>query len=77
MTCEYCHGEGYHNTMCPFYEQPKASHYCSICGEGIYNGEQYVRNYDNEYAHYECFYTTKDLIEWLGGEIRTKDDDYD
>lgn len=29
---------------CPNYIPPKASHYCSSCKEGIYDGEEYIEN---------------------------------
>lgn len=57
--------------QCPNYSPPKIIHYCSICGEGIYDGEEYVRNDDGEYRHWECFYGMRDLLEWLGYEIKT------
>ena len=48
MICEYCHGEGWHHPRCPLYEEKKPVHYCSICKEGIYNGEEYIVNDDKE-----------------------------
>ena len=54
MFCEYCHLYGEHYPQCPFYEPPKATHYCSICQEGIYNGEEYIENDDGEYVHRDC-----------------------
>ncbi len=42
-----------------------------ICGEGIYDGEEYIENQNGEYRHYECFYGMKDLLEWLGYNIKT------
>ncbi len=56
---------------CPNYIPPKASHYCSSCKEGIYDGEEYIENQNGEYRHYECFHGMKDLLEWLGYRIRT------
>lgn len=50
---------------------PKATHYCSSCEEGIYDGEEYIENLDGEYRHYECFHDMKELLEWLGYRIRT------
>ena len=29
-------------SSCPNFE-PKAKHYCSVCEEGIYDGEEYVK----------------------------------
>ena len=49
---------------------PKVSHYCSICQEGIYNGEEYIENDIGEYAHWDCVDYGRDLAKWLGHEIR-------
>lgn len=49
----------------------KTTHYCSSCGDGIYNGEEYIKNLDGEYRHYECFHGMRDLLEWLGFDIKT------
>ena len=54
---------------------PKTSHYCSICQEGIYNGEEYIENDCGEYAHWECFCGMRDLLEWLGYEIKTMEEE--
>ena len=58
------------NYHCPNYTPPKASHYCSICNEGIYGGEEYIKNLDGEYAHWECVYYGRDLAKFLGYEIK-------
>lgn len=42
---------------------------CDVCGQQIEYGETYVMNQDDEIAHYECFYSTGELIRWLGGKI--------
>lgn len=63
---------------CPNYTPPKSYYYCSVCGEGIYEGEEYIENDDGEYRHYECFQGMRDLLEWLGYDVKTMDDnDYD
>ena len=57
----------------------KATHYCSICQEGIYNGEEYIENDDGEYAHWDCIDYGRDLVKWLGYEIKEMeeiDDEY-
>ena len=67
------------NKKCPNYTPSKAFHYCSICNEGILNGEEYIVNDDNEYAHWECVDYGRDLAEWLGYEIKEMeeiDDEY-
>lgn len=61
------------DSRCPNYEPPKAS-YCSICNEGIYDGEDYIENMDGEYIHYECIQGIRQLLEWLGYEIKTMED---
>ena len=76
MPCEYCGQYGSHNPRCPSYESPKASHYCSICQEGIFNGEKYLENDCGEYAHWECVDYGRDLAKWLGHEIRIMENDY-
>ena len=54
---------------------PKASHYCSICNEGIYDGEEYIENNDCEYAHWECVDYGRDLAKFLGYEIKTMEEE--
>ena len=79
MACEYCLRISGHDPCCPNYEPPKATHYCSICDEGIYNGEEYIVNIDGEYAHYDCLTNLSNcaMIQWLGGEVKTMEDDYE
>lgn len=60
---------------CPNYHLPKTKHYCSFCGEGIFDGEEYIVNQDGEYRHYDCFYNTKDMLEWLGYEVKTMEEE--
>ena len=50
---------------------PKATHYCSSCGEGIRDGEEYIENEDGECMHWDCFRSMRDLLEFLGYEILT------
>jgi hypothetical protein len=64
------------NIKCPNYQPPKAKHYCSFCEDGIYDGEEYIVNNDNEYRHYECFYNTKDMLKWLGHEVKNMENEY-
>lgn len=77
MICEYCHGEGWHHPRCPLYEEKKPVHYCSICKEGIYNGEEYIVNDIGEYAHWECVDYGRDLVRFLGYEIKTMENSYE
>lgn len=59
---------------CPNYIPPIASIYCSSCEEGIYEGEEYIENFNGEYRHFECFTGMKDLLEWLGYRIKIMED---
>ena len=77
MSCEYCHQYGTHHSRCPLYEPPKAIHYCSICKDGIYGGEEYIENLDGEYSHWNCVDYGRDLAKWLGFDINTMENDYD
>ena len=77
MACEYC-GQtcGEHHSRCPLAPELKFNHYCSSCGEGIYEGEEYIKNDDGEYIHYDCP-TTRKLVEFLGYEVQTmRGEDY-
>lgn len=77
MRCEICERDIGHDPLCPNYTPPKAIRYCSYCKEGIYCGEEYIENQDGDYQHYDCFCGMRNLLEWLGYEIKTMEDDYD
>lgn len=72
MQCDVCGRINGHLRGCPEYEDEeiKPNHYCSICGNGIYDGEDYIENDDGEYIHYDCP-TTRELVGFLGYEIKT------
>ena len=74
MPCNYCLRDYGHNPRCPLYKE-KSSHYCSICGEGILEGEEYIENDCGEYAHWECVDYGRDLSRFLGYEIKTMEDE--
>lgn len=74
--CDLCRRDPCH-PRCSNYTPQKATHYCSSCGDGIYEGEEYIENLDGEYRHYECFHGLKDLVEWLGCEVKTMENGYD
>lgn len=66
--CQYC----LHNPCvpgCPNYVEPKAAHYCSICGQGIYAGDEYVAN-GGDYIHFECIPSMRWLLDWLGYDVK-------
>lgn len=71
--CDVCLQNPCHS-HCSNYVSLKTNYCCSICGEGIYGGEKYVVNDNNEYRHYDCFYGIRDLLEWLGYEIKTMEE---
>ena len=75
MPCNYCLKDYGHNPRCPLYKENKSSHYCSVCGDGILEGEEYIVNEDGEYRHLDCFCGMRDLLEWLGYEIKTMEDE--
>ena len=75
MACEYCMKiGGKHDSRCPNYISSKAKHYCSICNEGIYEGEEYIENDDGEYAHWDCVDYDRDLVKFLGYKIKTMEE---
>ena len=68
--CQYC----LHNPClpgCPNYEEPKAVYHCSICGQGIFEGEEYIEN-GGDYIHFEM-YTGFEMVTRLV-RIRCKGD---
>ena len=71
MACNICGRTIRHDFRCPNYSPPKVIQYCSSCGEGIYVGEEYIKNDNGEYKHFDCIYGIRDLLEWLGCEIKT------
>lgn len=75
--CDYCH-QIPHNPHCPLATEPKFSHYCSICGEGIGDGEEYIENDNGEFVHLECP-SVRETVEFLGYDVKTmesEDNDY-
>ena len=75
MPCKYCLRDYGHNPRCPVYKENKSTHYCSICGDGILEGEEYIENDCGEYAHWECVDYGRDLSRFLGYEIKTMEDE--
>ena len=61
---------------CPNYIPPKSKYTCSICKEGIQNGEQYFIDDNKDFVHFECFNMlgTRDLINWLGLDVHIMDE---
>ena len=70
--CQLCNSYPCNN-RCPNHI-PKATHYCSACGEGIRGGEEYIENADGECIHWECFTSMRDFLKFLGYEIQTMEE---
>lgn len=64
-----------HHLQCPNYSPTTSNYYCSICGEGILNGEEYIVNDNGDYAHWECVDYPRDLIKFLGYDVKEMEDD--
>ncbi len=75
--CEICLKTPCIDPRCPGYIPRHARYHCSFCENGIYDGEEYIENENGEYRHYECFSGLRDLLEWIGYEIRTMEDTYE
>ena len=72
--CDLCRKPRCYN-RCPNYTS-KSVIKCSICDNEIENGEEYIVNDDNEYAHWECVDLARKLAEFLGYEIKEMEDDF-
>lgn len=75
MYCDVCGvSGGLHRYGCPegYSSTEKPKEICCECHDGIYTDEEYVENENGDKAHYDCLYgyTTRELIEWFGYEIR-------
>lgn len=66
--CEICRKNPC-DFRCPNYKKRKSDYYCSICGEGIISGEEYVRNENGDYVHEDCIPGCRWLLRWLGYDI--------
>ena len=74
--CDICGmPDNNHHPRCPYYEPPNPKYKCCICENGIYDGEEYIENDFGEYAHWDCFSGTKDLLNFLGYRIRIMEDE--
>ena len=68
--CEICGQTFSCHPRCPNYKPPVPLIFCSYCGEGIYEGEEYIENDDAEQAHWDCVSYGRDLVKFLGYEIK-------
>lgn len=78
MACEYCRRSKGHDFRCPNYISPKPKYICKICEDAIQNGEEYIVNDDGEYAHWDCVWCGRELVKFLGYEVKEMEetDDY-
>lgn len=80
MTCEYCRKIP-HDNRCPNAPLPQPRCTCSLCKEGIYDGEEYFESENGDIAHWECIedITKREFIKWMGYKVKTmkgEDDGY-
>ena len=68
MSCPYCR-QAPHHPRCPLAPEPKSYGKCEICGEDIYEGDEYIENDCNEYVHSGCP-SVRELAKFLGYEIK-------
>ena len=77
MACKYCGWLDGHDFRCPNYVPPNNGYYCSVCGDAIQNGEEYIKNDCGEYAHWECVDYARDLVKFLGYDVKEmENEDY-
>lgn len=72
--CDICGKIFEHDCRCPYYIPPRSDYICSICGEGIYNGEKYLENCNEEYVHYTCLEWVPDFMDWIDCNIKTMEE---
>ena len=63
----------YSSPRSPLYTPPRSPFHCSVCGEGIYEGDEYIEN-DGDYVHFECIPNIRWLLGWLGYDIKEMED---
>ena len=51
MLCDLCGRTNGHIKGCPYYEPEKSDHYCHICGDGIYEDDEYVEHHKSKMVY--------------------------
>lgn len=69
---EYSYFNAY-SPQSPSYKPPRAPFYCEICGQGVYEGDEYIEK-GGEYVHFECIPDIIWLLNWLGYDIKEAKD---
>lgn len=77
MICSFCLRDDGHDFLCPYYEPPKPLFYCSVCGDGIINGEEYIENNNGKHVHYNCVWSTSMLLKFLGVDVKIMEENDD
>jgi len=77
MRCEICQQIIGHDIRCPNYIPEKSIFYCSYCEYPIFNGEEYIENYKGEFRHYDCFHSKRELLKWIGSDIKIMEENYE
>lgn len=77
MACEFCRQLDGHDFRCPNYVPPNNGYHCSVCKEPILNGEEYIKNDDSDYAHWDCVCYGRELVKFLGYKIKRMEDEDD
>lgn len=54
MACEYCNWTSGHPSSCPNADEPISYGKCELCGEDIYEGDEYVENDNGKFIHLDC-----------------------
>ena len=73
MICDICHRYPHH-PRCPYYVPTHNYPSCDICGYSILPEEEYIENANGNCAHLDCFQTMRQLLEWLGYDIKEMGD---
>lgn len=75
--CDICGLTVGHHPRCPYYIDKKTYYYCSICGDKINISDEYIEKESGEFRHYNCFNGIRELLHWLGYEIKVMDDNFE
>ena len=61
---------------CPNYSSTALHYRCSLCGDSIEIGEEYIESYNGDMAHVECcsLYGITDTLNFLDIDVKTMED---
>lgn len=74
--CELCKNYPCISTRCPNYSPIVSYKKCSLCGDAIEIGEEYIESHNGNFAHVECcsLYGITDTLIFLDIDVKTMDD---